>query len=235
MLKMLKGYIQGLPYLLSHPIQLRHIVLRETRYRRRYQSKQQWTEWQKYDTHSSAAQHGSAEAYARPVNKKRIQTFSKMINGIGNKLTILDVGCGDGVISEPVSKLGNNVVSVDLPTITKIVNKKNISSVVAGDAQQLSFASKSFDIVLASEMVEHLWDPHGFFDEVYRVLKPAGYMIVETPEGREGLRYDSHKHFFTVDLLRQMGGKRFTVEEVVRLEPDLGIAAPAIIVLLHKI
>jgi 2-polyprenyl-3-methyl-5-hydroxy-6-metoxy-1,4-benzoquinol methylase len=72
----------------------------------------------------------------------------------------------------------------------------------------LSFASKSFNIVLASEMVEHLWDPHGFFDEVYGALKPAGYMIVETPEGREGLHYDSHKSLLYSGLVKTNGWKK---------------------------
>ncbi|MCJ7762257.1 hypothetical protein MUP38_02235, partial [Candidatus Bathyarchaeota archaeon] len=72
MLSMLKRHVHGLTYLLSHPAQLKHIVIRETLYRQRYRSKQSWTEWQKYDTHAAAAQHSTAVAYARPLNQARI-------------------------------------------------------------------------------------------------------------------------------------------------------------------
>jgi len=234
MLNMLKRHVQGFTYLLSHPLQLKRIIIRETLYRQRHRSKRGWVEWQKYDTHTAAAQHSTATAYARPLNVARIQTFSDMINRLGNGLMVLDVGCGDGVISEPISKMGNHVTSVDLPTITILAHKRRVSSVVAGDAEQLAFASDSFDVVLASEVVEHLWNPHSFFDEAHRVLKANGHLIIETPEGKESLRYDSHKHYFTVEVIKQMLGTRFNVCEVKRLKPILGAPTPTIILLLRK-
>jgi 2-polyprenyl-3-methyl-5-hydroxy-6-metoxy-1,4-benzoquinol methylase len=192
-------------------------------------------EWQKYDTHAAAAQHSTAVAYARPLNLARIQVFSDMVSRLGSGLRVLDVGCGDGVISEPVSKLGNYVTSVDLPTITILAHKRGVSLVVAGDAEQLPFASDSFDVVLASELVEHLWNPSGFFDEAYRVLRAEGYLIVETPEGKASLRYDAHKNYFTVEILQRMLDKKFSVCDVKRLEPELGAPTSTIIVLLRKI
>jgi 2-polyprenyl-3-methyl-5-hydroxy-6-metoxy-1,4-benzoquinol methylase len=158
-----------------------------------------------------------------------------MVNRVGKGLRVLDVGCGDGVISEPISKLGNNVTSVDLPTITKLAHKRGVSLVAAGDAEHLAFAAGSFDLVLASEVVEHLWNPQSFFDEAYRVLGAGGYLIVETPEGKESLRYDAHKNFFTVEILQRMLDKRFSVCDVKRLEPILGAPTATIIVLLRKI
>ena len=235
MLNMLKKHVHGLVYLLSHPAQLKHIVIRETLYRQRYRNKQSWTEWQKYDTHAAAAQHSTAVAYARPLNLARIQIFSDMVRRMGSGLRVLDVGCGDGVISEPVSKLGNYVTSVDLPTITILAHKRGVSLVVAGDAEHLAFASDSFDLVLASELVEHLWNPQSFFDEAYRVLTAKGYLIVETPEGKESLRYDAHKNYFTVEILQHVLDKKFSVCDVKRLEPRLGAPTFTIIVLLRKI
>jgi len=235
MLSTLKRHVHGFKYLLMHPAQIKHIVIRETLYRQRYRSKQSWTEWQKYDTHAAASQHSTAVAYSRPLNRARIRIFSDMVNRVGKGLRVLDVGCGDGVISEPISKLGNNVTSVDLPTITKLAHKRGVSLVAAGDAEHLAFAAGSFDLVLASEVVEHLWNPQSFFDEAYRVLGAGGYLIVETPEGKESLRYDAHKNFFTVEILQRMLDKRFSVCDVKRLEPILGAPTATIIVLLRKI
>jgi 2-polyprenyl-3-methyl-5-hydroxy-6-metoxy-1,4-benzoquinol methylase len=115
--------------------------------------------------------------------------------------------------------MGNYVTSVDLPTITKAAHHRRVSWVVAGDAEQLAFTSNTFDIVVASEMVEHLWNPSNFLDEVYRVLKPNGHLIIETPEGQKSLRYDDHKYYFTSDILKQMLSKRFNVREVKRIIP----------------
>ncbi len=56
---------------------------------------------------------------------------------------------------------------------------------------------------------------------------------MSTPEGIEGLRYDSHKHYFTVEILKQLLGARFTVIEVKRLT-DVGTPTPTLIILFRK-
>jgi 2-polyprenyl-3-methyl-5-hydroxy-6-metoxy-1,4-benzoquinol methylase len=236
MLETLKTRIQGLVYLLSHPRQLKWIIKRETKFGQRHRSKRDWVEWQKYDAniHISMMQAHPDAQRSSSLNRARIEIFSGMICRIGNGLSILDVGCGDGVISEPILKMGNYVTSVELPTIATLALKCRVPAVVAGDAEQLAFASESFDIILASEVVEHLWNPASFFDEAYRTLKANGYLIMETPEGKESLYYDSHKHFFTVELLERVIGSRFALREVKRLEPTTGAQTPTIIVLLRK-
>lgn len=94
--------IHGFVYLLTHPLQLKHIIIRETRYMFRHQSKQRWVEWQLYDACMSTPLHSTAVAHARPLNVERVQTISDMVSRMGNGLCILDVGCGDGAIGEPL-------------------------------------------------------------------------------------------------------------------------------------
>jgi 2-polyprenyl-3-methyl-5-hydroxy-6-metoxy-1,4-benzoquinol methylase len=171
---------------------------------------------------------------ASALNIGRIQIFSDMVRSVGNGLRILDVGCGDGVIGEPIVKMGNYVTSVELPTIATMAQRCGVPSVVAGDAEHLAFASSSFDVVLASEVLEHLWKPQKFLDEAHRVLRCNGYLIIETPEGKESLHYDSHKHYFTVERLKQMSGERFALCEVKRLKPMGTAQTPTIILLLRK-
>jgi len=89
-----------------------------------------------------------------------------MINPLGNGSNVLDVGGGDGVIGEGLLKMGNSVTTVDLPTVSTHANKIQGLLAVAGDAEKLPFSSNSFDVVLASEIVEHLWNPRSFFDDV---------------------------------------------------------------------
>ncbi|MCZ2807717.1 MAG: class I SAM-dependent methyltransferase [Candidatus Bathyarchaeota archaeon] len=232
LLKMLKRQVLGLTYLLSHPAQLKRIIIRETRFGQRYQSKRNWLEWQKYDQYIAHLLHSSAEAQARPLHVARIRTISDMVSRLGSGLRVLDVGCGHGLISEQIRKMGNYVTCVDLPTITSLVHRRLALVAVAADAEHLAFASNNFDVVLASELLEHLWNPHVFLDEANRVLRDEGHAIIEVPEGREGLRWDSHIQYFTLEGLKQVCGTRFNVCEVRRVVPLKGV--PTIILLLRK-
>jgi 2-polyprenyl-3-methyl-5-hydroxy-6-metoxy-1,4-benzoquinol methylase len=222
--------------LLTHPHQLKWVITREIYFGQRKNSKKKWVEWQKYDAkmHIMMMQAHAETLSVNTLNATRIQIFIDMVNTIGKNLKILDVGCGDGVISEPIMKMGNYVAALELPTVATLAKKCNVSSVMAGDAEELAFASESFDLVIASEVVEHLWQPQSFLDEAYRVLKVGGYMIIETPEGEEGLNYDSHRHFFTVERLKHMLSTRFTLSEVKRLEATGSAQTPTIILLLRK-
>jgi len=210
--------------------------MRETYYRKRHRSKRKWIEWQKYDAsmHIAMMRTHSAALRASSLNVTRIKIFSDMVSRVGNRLKILDVGCGDGVISEPIVKMGNYVTSVELPTIATLAQRCGVTSVVAGDAEQLAFASNSFDIIIASEVLEHLWEPQNFLDEAHRVLRSKGFLIIETPEGKESLNYDSHKHYFTVERLKQILGRRFDLCEVKRLKPTGTAQTPTIILLFRK-
>lgn len=168
------------------------------------------------------------------LNAARVQTVSDMVSRLGKGLRVLDVGCGDGVMGEPIWKMGNNVISLELPTIAILAHRCGVPLIVGGDAEHLTFASNSFDVVLASEVMEHLWNPHNFLDEAHRVLRANGYLIIETPEGRGGLNYDDHKNYFTVERLKQMLGARFAVCEVKRLKATGSAQTPTIILLLRK-
>jgi 2-polyprenyl-3-methyl-5-hydroxy-6-metoxy-1,4-benzoquinol methylase len=235
MLKLIKQQIHGLAYLLSNPSQLKHIILRETRYRFRNKSKRMWIEWQKYD--SERAYEALVEALhdtrTRPFNQERIEIISEMVARLGKGLSILDVGSGDGIIAEHISKMGNNVTAVDLPTVAVQTHKCHGPLAVTGDAERLSFVSNIFDVVIASEIMEHLWNPHSLINEAHRVLKPDGSLIISTPEGVEGLRYDAHKYYFTTEILEQILSKKFNLCEVKRLKPEY-TAIPTIILLFRK-
>jgi 2-polyprenyl-3-methyl-5-hydroxy-6-metoxy-1,4-benzoquinol methylase len=228
--------LAGIKYLLTHPHQLRWVITREIHFGQRKKSKRKWIEWQKYDAnmHITMMQEHAELLSVNTLNVDRIKIFNDMVGGIGKELRILDVGCGDGVISEPLMKKGHFVAAVDLPTVATSGHKCNVSSIMAGDAETLAFVDSTFDLVIASEVLEHLWAPESFIDEAYRTLKLRGFLIIETPEGMAGLNYDSHRNFYTVEKIEKMLTPKFTLKRVERLDATGSAQTPTIIVFFQK-
>lgn len=101
-------------------------------------------------------------------------------------LRVLDIGCGGGLLSEPVARMGAEVVGAD-------PSEKNIgiasthaqASGVAVDyravtAEQLAEAGETFDIVLNMEVVEHVADVELFMNTCASMVRPGGLMFVAT-------------------------------------------------------
>jgi 2-polyprenyl-6-hydroxyphenyl methylase/3-demethylubiquinone-9 3-methyltransferase len=101
-------------------------------------------------------------------------------------LRFLDVGCGGGILSEPLARLGASVVGAD-PSGTNIEAAKlhAAQSGLAIDyrtttAEELSAAGEAFDVVLAMEVVEHVADVNLFVESCGAMVKPGGLMIAAT-------------------------------------------------------
>lgn len=102
-------------------------------------------------------------------------------------LRLLDIGCGGGLLSEPMSRLGFEVVGVD-------ASPRNIGTASTHAAEQglaidyrcstaedlLASGEPPFDVILNMEVIEHVADPSEFVRTCARLLKPGGLMIVAT-------------------------------------------------------
>src|SRR5262245_19956739 len=103
-----------------------------------------------------------------------------------NGLRLLDIGCGGGLLSEPMARLGAEVVGID-PTERNI---KTARVHAAGQelaidyrvatAEELVAHGERFDIILNMEVIEHVRDPKRFVADCSRMLKPRGVMVVAT-------------------------------------------------------
>lgn len=101
-------------------------------------------------------------------------------------LRFLDIGCGGGLLSEPMARLGAEVVGAD-PSETNIeIARLHMQSSEldidyrAETAEALAAAGESFDVVLNMEVVEHVADVPLFLEATSRMVRPGGLMFVAT-------------------------------------------------------
>jgi ubiquinone/menaquinone biosynthesis C-methylase UbiE len=98
---------------------------------------------------------------------------------------ILDVGCGKGWVAKHYLPKGVKVHSLDVstsnPAKVKELYPSDDHKGIAADSFLLPFYDNSFDIVVASEIIEHVIDPAEFVKELFRVVKKGGKLLVTTP------------------------------------------------------
>jgi 2-polyprenyl-6-hydroxyphenyl methylase/3-demethylubiquinone-9 3-methyltransferase len=102
-------------------------------------------------------------------------------------LTLLDIGCGGGLVAEPMKRMGFDVTAID-------ASSENIGTARAhAEPQGLDIAYRAatveqleaegsgpFDVVLTMEVIEHVADPEAFIRSCSRLIAPGGLMIVAT-------------------------------------------------------
>ena len=100
-------------------------------------------------------------------------------------INILDIGCGGGLISVPMKKLGANVVGIDASSkninVAKTYSKKNNLKIkyICSSPEKLKI-NKKFDILLMLEIVEHVDDINFFVKKSSKFLKKNGLMFIAT-------------------------------------------------------
>jgi 2-polyprenyl-6-hydroxyphenyl methylase/3-demethylubiquinone-9 3-methyltransferase len=123
--------------------------------------------------------------YIRDAACKRFGRDPKKLDCLSG-LRILDIGCGGGLLSEPLARLGANVVGADPAEANVAAARLHAErSEVAVDyramtAEALADAGEKFDIVLGMEVIEHVADVQLFIARCAEMVKPGGFMVVAT-------------------------------------------------------
>jgi SAM-dependent methyltransferase len=145
---------------------------------------------------------------------------------------ILDLGCADGYVTAHLRRRASTIVGFDLDVRDVRAAKTRVRGAhfLAGSAEALPFASASFDAVLMLDVLEHVGDDRKSIDEIVRVLRPGGYLILSTPhrglfgfldpenfflKGKDGRPLPRHRHYSITEYRRLFGG-RLTVLRVHR-------------------
>jgi len=101
-------------------------------------------------------------------------------------LTVLDIGCGGGLLCEPVARMGASVVGADAGKTNIEIAKLHAEqsgleiSYRATTAEDLAASGALFDVVLNMEVVEHVADVDLFMSACAQMVKPGGLMIMAT-------------------------------------------------------
>ena len=115
------------------------------------------------------------------INNFKLKNKFRPLSGIN----ILDIGCGGGLLSEPMSRMGANVTGIDASDknikIAKLHSKKNKLKInyLCSSPEKLKI-TKKFDVILNMEIVEHVEDTDFFLKSCSKLLKKNGLMFVAT-------------------------------------------------------
>lgn len=120
-------------------------------------------------------------ALLRAENALRNPWLAEMIP---SKSKVLDIGCGAGFLTNFLAQRGHEVYGIDLsPKSLEVARSKDRTGLVQyqiGNGTKLSFGEKSFDAVVAMDVLEHVEDPEKVVAEASRVLKSGGLFFFHT-------------------------------------------------------
>jgi ubiquinone/menaquinone biosynthesis C-methylase UbiE len=122
---------------------------------------------------------------ARNIEEGTRLTTLSMVESDGAR-KVLDVGSGNGEFTQMIIEhLNNNseVVGMDgnINFVKMALDKYRHKTILADANKIFPFSDDSFDLVIASQIIEHVYDTDLFIKEVYRILKKGGYCVCSTP------------------------------------------------------
>lgn len=152
-----------------------------------------------------------------------------------NPKTLLDVGCADGYLLKKISALlpGTKIYGVDVSR--KLIETAKLRSpkikFAVADVHNLPFPNDKFDVILCTEVLEHLVSPEIALEEMKRVVKKGGSIIIELDSGNFLFKLifgiwiiffkgrvwrKAHLHSFNIKKLEKLFAKRkLTIEKKV--------------------
>ncbi|GAA1988126.1 class I SAM-dependent methyltransferase [Catenulispora subtropica] len=124
-------------------------------------------------------------ASGRDRTVRQISMLTEIVRATGRPMRILDVGCGDGAATAQAARAcpGHEVIGMDW-SAEAVKRARSLGlTVIQGsvDAPGLPLADASVDVVVFSEIIEHLIDTDAALTELLRVLRPGGTLLLSTP------------------------------------------------------
>ena len=191
--------------------------------------------------------------------KMEIKILKKMIKLCkpNSKKRIADIGCGEGFLLKEIIA-GEKIVGIEISTTAlkrakKILKTRNDIYLIQGDAQKLPIPDNYFDIILCSEMLEHLPDTRIVLNEFNRILNKSGILVVSVPNEKQGQkllniskkfgfyklingvtpsennRNEWHLQEASTEWLKDMSKDLFSIEELINYPKILNLRIIAVL------
>jgi 2-polyprenyl-3-methyl-5-hydroxy-6-metoxy-1,4-benzoquinol methylase len=141
---------------------------------------------------------------------------------------VLDIGCGPGYFLTAAQKLGFDVYGLDPSDyIVTQAQKTWGDRIQLGLIESAEYPPESFDLVVAFDTFEHIYDPKKFLVAIHRVLKPGGVLAITTPDPTSALakvsgknwvsfKLPEHVFYWSPETIRKILADNFEVLEVRR-------------------
>lgn len=118
------------------------------------------------------------------INPSRLEFILKFTQNTSS--SVLDIGCGGGIFSESIAKLGFNVTGIDVaPSLIEVaklhLHESNLSiDYLCEDVKTFSLRGKKFDVITCLDMLEHVDDPQEIISYASSMLNPNGIIALST-------------------------------------------------------
>jgi SAM-dependent methyltransferase len=103
---------------------------------------------------------------------------------------ILENGCGVGMYVEHIAPLGGTVIGLEYDFERATEARQNSSLIINAAAESLPLPSRTFDLILSHEVLEHVQEDHTAIREIVRALKPGGRAVIFCPN--RGYPFETH-------------------------------------------
>jgi len=117
---------------------------------------------------------------------------------------VLDIGCGNGEHLLRLRAIGWRCQGVEFNEKAVAICRQHGLDVHHGDIESAGFSSESFDFVTANHLIEHVPDPHALMDEIARVTKPGGAVLIRTPNSQSIGRRWFGNYWFANEVPRHL-------------------------------
>jgi 2-polyprenyl-3-methyl-5-hydroxy-6-metoxy-1,4-benzoquinol methylase len=122
-------------------------------------------------------------AHAWSVGRRDLVASMLEVFGVPRAARVLDVGCGGGLLVEKLAAAGYTAVSgIDASQVAvDAASRQGIRGVTCADATSTDFDDAAFDVVVASDVLEHILDEGRALHEWKRIVRPGGLVLIYVP------------------------------------------------------